>query len=161
MSTYENNSIKFRISYVPYGSILTPETGKLALDVGNHLLPGVIDHHQSGSEEECAASLVLRYPQFVLDHLKGTPIEEITIITHVSPDLDAVTSTFFAHSLLTNGHPPSFSETIARYVRDVDMGVCFRNPGVVVTVYSIFTALCGLISSEAKEKKWTANGVCS
>ena len=156
MSTYENNAIKYRVSFVPFGSILVPETGKLALDVGNSLLPGVIDHHQPGAEEECAASLVLRYPHFVLDHLKGTPIEEITIITHVSPDLDAVTSAFFAQSLLTNGHPPPFSEAIAEYVRDVDRGICFRLPGVVVTVYSIFTALCELIRSEAKDKKWPA-----
>ena len=154
MSTYETNLIKYRASFVPYGSILAPETGKLALDVGNRLLPGVIDHHQPGAEEECAASLVLRYPHFVLDHLKGTPIEEITIITHVSPDLDAVTSAFFVHFLLTNGHLPLFAEAIAEYVRDVDRGICFRHPGVVVTVYSIFTALCELIRSEAKDKKW-------
>jgi len=138
MSTYENNSIKYRVSFVPYGSILAPETGKLALDVGNHLLPGVIDHHQPGAEEECATSLVLGYPHFVLDHLKGAPIEEITIITHVSPDLDAVTAAFFAHSLLTNGHPPPFSEAIAEYVPDVDRGICLK--GLMISSKSLFPA---------------------
>ena len=148
------NTIKCKLSFVPYGSILSPEAGKLAVDVGNCLLPGVIDHHQPGAEEECATSLVLQYPHFVLDHLKGRHIENITIITHVSPDLDAVTAAFFAYSHLTHGYFPPYSESISEYVRDVDMGICFRHSGVVITVYSVFTALCELIRLEAKNKKW-------
>ena len=144
---------------MPYGSDLTSEPEKLALDVGNRLCPGVIDHHQPGADDECTTSLILKYPQYVQDHLKDVPMEEVTIITHVSPDLDAVTSAFFVHALLSSNHFPPFAEVIASYVRDVDMGICFRHPNTVVTVYSVFTALCELIRKEAGVKEWSGEDV--
>jgi len=155
MSSYDNTRIKFRLTFVSYGSVLAPQPKELAIDVGNRLSPGVIDHHQPGPEDECTTSLILRYPHYVLDHLEGIPVEEITVITHVSPDLDAVTAAFFCNALLSNGHLPPFAENIASYVRDVDMGVCVRHPDVLVTVYSIFTSLCELARREGKKKGWS------
>lgn len=143
-----------RFSFIPYGSFVIPEPKIIVLDVGNQLCKGVIDHHQPGAEKECSTSLIFRYPHYILDHVKGIPLEEITLITHISPDLDAVTSSFFCHSILLSGLFPPFAEKIAAYVRDVDMGICFRRPNTVVTVYSIFTALCELIRKEGEKKNW-------
>ncbi len=151
----KENKIRFNFSFVHYGSILNPEPGKIALDVGNRLCPGVIDHHQPGAENDCAASLVLRYPHYITDHLKGSRSEEITLITHISPDMDAVTSAFFSCHLLLHGHFPRFAKKIGNYVRDIDRGICSRKPDVSVTAYDIFTALCELIRRRAQAENWS------
>ncbi|MBU4012580.1 MAG: hypothetical protein KJ550_03850 [Proteobacteria bacterium] len=150
------NNIKpqMQLSFVPYGSILRPEPGKLALDVGNRLCPGIVDHHQPNSEKECATSLVLRYPNYIIDHLKGYTLDAVTFVTHIMPDLDAVTSVYFSYALLTKGHFPSYAENIAHYVRDIDMGIFFSHSGRIVSVYSIFIGICELIRSEAEKNNW-------
>lgn len=152
MATENNLDINF--SFVHYGSVLNPEPGKLALDVGSRLCPGVIDHHQPAAENDCAASLVLRYPHYVTDHLKGCRTDEITLITHISPDMDAVTAAFFSCHLLLHGHFPRFAKKIGKYVRDVDRGICSRRPDVSVTAYGMFTALCELTRRQAQAEKW-------
>jgi hypothetical protein len=70
--------------FVPYGSRLDPQPGTIVLDVGMKMVPGVIDHHQPGAEPECAASLVVKHPGLVLDHI---PTAEglVKIITHRTP----------------------------------------------------------------------------
>jgi hypothetical protein len=146
-----------QFEFIPPGTDKLPVPGKIILDVGNRLCPGVLDHHQPDAGDECATSLVQHHPNYVLDHLKDTKIEDITIVTHIVPDLDAMTSAFFAHSLLSTGQLPLFSEKISAYVRDVDMGVCFRYPDVVVTVYSMFKALCQEVKKEAQQKGWPAD----
>lgn len=138
----------FRLEFVPHGTTLEPERGKLALDVGNRICPGVIDHHQPGGEEECTASLIYRYPRLVLDHLQGATIGEVTVVTHLAPDLDAVTATYFAHCLLAEGKLPRFAQKLASYVQDVDRGVCFRKPGELGTLYGIFIGICEQIKEE-------------
>lgn len=155
MTCSKKKRIGCGISFVSYGSFLNPEPGKLALDVGNRLCPGVIDHHQPGAGDKCAVSLMLRHPGYVLDHLKDVPLEKVTLLLHVSPDLDAVTSAFFAHHLLSEGRFPKFAERIAAYVRDVDRGICFRHPGVVVTAYSLFAGRCEMIRQQGAEEKWS------
>jgi hypothetical protein len=146
-----------QFEFIAPGTEKHPEPGKIVLDVGNHLCPGVIDHHQPEAGTECATSLVQHYPNYVLDHLKDAKIEDISIVTHIAPDLDAMTSAYFVHSLLSTGRLPLFSEKISAYVRDVDMGVCFRNPDAVVTVYSMFRALCQEAKKEAQQKGWPAD----
>lgn len=146
------NRIRFHLSFVPYGSVLNPEPRMIAVDVGNRLCPGIIDHHQPGEESECAASLVVRYPQFVLEHLKDVAVEDVTLITHIAPDLDAVTSAFLCQLLLTAGKLPPFAAGVAAYVRDVDRGICFRYPGEIVTVSGIFSGICELIRRQSERE---------
>ena len=76
---------------MPYGSDLTSEPEKLALDVGNRLCPGVIDHHQPGADDECTTSLILKYPQYVQDHLwwQASP-EPRNTMTEVLFDIDCL-----------------------------------------------------------------------
>ena len=56
--------------FVNYGEDLRPAKGVLVLDVGMKTVPGVIDHHHSEAEVECTASLIAKYPNLVLDHIK-------------------------------------------------------------------------------------------
>ncbi|MCR4395685.1 MAG: hypothetical protein NUW07_03010, partial [Candidatus Saccharicenans sp.] len=63
--------------FAPYGQEFQPQPATLVLDVGLKTVPGIIDHHQPEAEAECAASLVVKYPQLVLRHL-AEPIEKIT-----------------------------------------------------------------------------------
>ena len=65
----------FSLSYrfVHYGEKLDPQTNTLVLDVGMKTVPGVIDHHHPDAEAECTASLIVKHPELVLDHVnKGT-----------------------------------------------------------------------------------------
>ena len=117
-----NKNIRSRLSFVPNGSVLEPMPDKVFLDVGNRLCPGIIDHHQPGIGNECAASLILQYPHYILEYLKDTPVDKITICTHFYPDLDAVTSAYFCHFLLLKKTFPPFAAGIAAYVRDIDQG---------------------------------------
>ena len=61
----------------------------LILDTGNLLMAGVIDHHQPIPEvaESCVTSIVVRDAEKYIGHLKN--LEEVNIITHFIPDLDA------------------------------------------------------------------------
>ncbi|MBF0531329.1 MAG: hypothetical protein HQK55_19075 [Deltaproteobacteria bacterium] len=152
--------ILFKLHFVPPGTVLVPALGRIGVDVGNLLGYGVLDHHQMESEDECAASLVMRYPHYVVDHLKGLPVEDITLVTHIRPDLDAVTAAFFCHCLLVEGHLPQFSQKIADYVRDVDRGVCFRQAGTINTVYGIYTGLSELASIESRELGLSEDALC-
>jgi len=158
MDCFENSNISFNLAFIAYGSVAQPQMGKVFLDVGNQLCPGIIDHHQPGAEKECTVSLLLRYPHYVLDHLRDTPISEVTLVTHISPDLDATTAVFFCHALLTAGGFPLFARSIAAYVRDIDMGICFRRQDIV-TVYSIFTAMCELIRRHGEDRGLSAEQV--
>ena len=142
-------AIEFKTAFVGYGEVLEPVNGKIAVDVGNRLGPGVIDHHQPGAPDACAAALVVRHPEYVLDHLGRMPIEEVTLVTHVSPDLDAVAAAWLCRNLMMRGRLSSRESVIADDVGDVDRGICFRRSGAVVTVYSIFMALCRLIDDNS------------
>ncbi len=142
---------KLNISFVPPGSTLSAAENQLILDVGNQLGPGIIDHHGTHSEKECATSLLVKYPQYALNHLGNTVIDKITFVTHIHPDFDAVTAIFLAHHLLTQKHFPPFSNIIANYTRDIDMGICSRYPGDRVTIYSIFTALSKIVRQDKQK----------
>ena len=140
-------NLQCSFAFIPYGAVVAPEPGRVFLDVGNRLSPGVIDHHQPGAEEECATSLVRHYPHYVLGHLAGLAPPDVTLVTHIAPDLDAVTAGYFCHSLIVAGRLPRHADLIANYVKEIDQGICFRHPGEVVTVYGVFTAICELIKS--------------
>jgi hypothetical protein len=87
--------------------------GRLVCDTGNALEPGVCDHHQLG-ERTCAAALVLNRAELIVEHHLASPITEL--ICHTSPDLDAVSSVFFAEMLLRDGKVPPGSSRLATYV---------------------------------------------
>jgi hypothetical protein len=126
--------------FVPYGSRLDPQPGTIVLDVGMKMVPGVIDHHQPGAEPECAASLVVKHPGLVLDHI---PTAEglVKIITHRLPDFDALSSVFLALKLLELSRLDACMEKIGAYARLVDSASLPANIDLAATPYSILRAL--------------------
>ena len=72
------NAEKMEVTYqfVNYGENLRPTKGVLILDVGMKTVPGAIDHHHSGAEMECTASLIAKYPNLVLEHIRKSLAEK-------------------------------------------------------------------------------------
>ena len=104
--------------FVNYGERFEPQPQTLVLDVGMKTVPGVIDHHHPEAEPECTASLIAKYPQFVLEHIRAA--DPFTIITHRLPDFDSVASIFLVLKLLGTGTIDAPMEKLAAYTKMVD-----------------------------------------
>jgi len=121
--------------FVPMGSVVSPEQGKVYVDVGNAFCPGVLDHHHSDAPDACTAELVLNHPQYVLSQCVDG---HLTIIPHQYPDLDAVTGAYFA-SMYASGDPvDKIHHQWAEYVRRVDQGFTTLDVEHPVSPYSLF-----------------------
>jgi hypothetical protein len=130
--------------FVDYGEPLEPRPGALVLDVGLRTEPGVIDHHQPDAEPECAASLVVKHPGLVLDHLRpagAPPPASCRIITHRNPDFDAAAAAFLAERLLTTGRVDDAMNDLAAYARLVDSASLPAAVDLPATPYAILRAL--------------------
>jgi hypothetical protein len=103
----------FESNFYSKGHLGRGVAGKLVCDTGNALEPGMFDHHQLG-ERTCAAALVLNRAELLVAHHLSSPITEL--ICHSSPDLDAVSSVFFAELLLRDGKLPDGASRLAHYV---------------------------------------------
>ncbi len=134
--------------FVNYGEVLNPVEDVLALDVGMKTIPGVIDHHHPQAEIECTASLIIKHPHLVLDHIKREDKRGIKrdsmplcIITHRLPDFDSISSTFLALKLIETGEVNTQMENMARYVKMVDSATLPKNVDLSSTPYSILRSL--------------------
>jgi hypothetical protein len=142
------NPVNLSFKFVDYGMRLEPEPGAIVLDVGMKTVPGVIDHHHPGAEPECAASLVVKHPGLVLDHIRpggkdpNTPLPNpLTFITHKLPDFDSLASIFLALKLLeTNRVDPSM-EKIAAYAKLADSARLSKRIELSQTPYAVLRAL--------------------
>ncbi|MDW3229895.1 MAG: hypothetical protein PHQ48_08670 [Acidobacteriota bacterium] len=105
--------------FAPYGQEFRPEAGIIVLDVGLKTVPGVIDHHHPEAEPECTASLIVKYPELVLNHF-GDKTEKLTIITHRLPDFDAVSAIFLTLKLLETRTLDPAMIKLASYARMAD-----------------------------------------
>jgi hypothetical protein len=126
--------------FVPYGTVLEPRPGTVALDVGMKTLPGVIDHHHPEAEPECAASLVVKYPDLVLGHV-GPGEPRVRIITHRLPDFDALSSSFLALKLIETGRLDASMEKIGAYAKLADSASLPEDVDLAATPYSILRAM--------------------
>ena len=142
--------MEVRYKFVNYGEDLSPEPGVLVLDVGKKTLPGVIDHHHPDAEPECTASLIIRHPTLVLDHLRNWngPLQ---LTTHRLPDFDAIASIFLSLKLLEIGRPDESMGRIARYTRMVDSASLPEDIDLASTPYSILRALFSRIRGSEEE----------
>ncbi|MCX8160097.1 MAG: hypothetical protein N3G18_04085 [Candidatus Saccharicenans sp.] len=136
--------------FAPYGQEFEPGPERLVLDVGLKTVPGVIDHHQPEAEAECAASLVVKYPELVLRHLPG-PIDRLTIVTHRLPDFDAVSSIFLSLKLLELQQVDRAMKEIAAYARLVDSATLPKNVELSSTPYGLLRALFVAIQKPEEE----------
>jgi hypothetical protein len=108
--------------------------------------PGVLDHHFPEAENECAASLVVKHPELVLDHLRpaGRPADAfgpVTIITHVLPDFDALAAVFLSLRLLETGGVDEGMRRLAAYTRTVDASLLPPTIDLAATPYAVLRAL--------------------
>jgi hypothetical protein len=141
----------FHYEFVNYGERLGPVPGRLVLDVGMAMVPGVLDHHQPNAEAECAASLVVRHPDFVLDHVARTPEGPLTFVTHKLPDFDGLSAIFLAQRLIETGVVDEAMLKLAAYARAVDSAALPRSIELAATPYAVLRAMfSGSKESEAQ-----------
>ncbi len=141
--------------FVNYGEDKEAEPGVIVLDVVKKTVPGVIDHHHPQAEPECTASLIVKHPSLVLDHLRSwlstkTAQEpaSLKIITHRLPDFDAVSSIFLTLKLLEKGTVDSPMEKLAAYAKMADSASLPQDLDLTSTPYSILRALFAKIRGE-------------
>ncbi len=127
-------SIRWRFSFLDAGSVVSRSSDVLYLDVGGHIEPGVIDHHQGTPGATSTARLVFTHPDLVHEHLVGPWIaiartQEIhgrpwspTIALHAAPDLDALVSAALAIELVETGRFPRRASALVDYADRVDQG---------------------------------------
>ncbi|MFQ5721470.1 MAG: hypothetical protein ACE5GI_03170 [Candidatus Aminicenantales bacterium] len=151
----QNRQIVYQ--FVPYGKQLEPQKDRLVLDVGMKTVPGVIDHHHPQAEKECTASLIVKHPQLVLDHLypegfrpKNEP-QPLFIITHRFPDFDAVASIFLSLKLSEKGEIDDYLEKIAAYTKMIDSARLPKEIDLPSTPYSILRALFKKIRGDERQ----------
>ncbi len=126
--------------FVPYGSVLEPRPGTIVLDVGMRTVPGVIDHHHPAAEPECAASLVVKYPELVLEHIPSGS-GQVRIVTHRLPDFDALSASFLTLKLLESRRLDDSMRKIGAYAKLADSASLPGNIDLAGTPYSILRAL--------------------
>jgi hypothetical protein len=140
--------------FVNHGETLAPKKDTIILDVGMDMTPGVIDHHHPQAEAECTASLIVKYPGLVLDHLRkggrAAP-ESLTVITHRLPDFDAVSSIFLVLKLLETGQVDGPMAQIAGYARMADSASFPKSIDLAATPFAILRALFSDIHLPAEE----------
>ncbi len=134
--------------FASYGECFEPAAGTLVLDVGMKTVPGIIDHHHPDAEPECTASLIIKHPHLVLDHIKPTSATDdasaaapLTLITHRLPDFDSLASIFLALKLIETGRVDPSMEKIAAYTKLVDSASLPKNIDLSGTPYAILRAL--------------------
>ena len=115
-----------------------PADSTVILDTGNELTPGIIDHHQPGCEysNQCVASIVVQHAEKYLGHCLGK--DEIHIVTHFLPDLDAISAVYFAQKFLDGQSLSAFDELFCDYVTMVDLGKLILDPEHPVGIASLW-----------------------
>ncbi len=154
--TLDKMNIEYQ--FVPYGMVIEPEKDTLVMDVGMKTVPGVIDHHHPEAEVECTASLIVKSPSLVLDHIKRDEILKkekdsyrLRIITHRLPDFDAVSSIFLALKLIEIGIVDPAMAQMADYTKMVDSASLPKNIDLASTPYSILRGLFRRIKKDEEE----------
>ncbi len=137
-------TLRAEFLFADYGTPFETAAGRLVLDVGMRLAPGVLDHHHHGSGPDCAASLVLKHPELVLDHIRPggrEPEGTVTFVTHRLPDFDALAAIFLARRLIEEGAVDPAMRALADYALIVDSSTLPRGLDLAATPYGVLRAL--------------------
>ena len=115
-----------------------PADSSIILDTGNALKPGIIDHHQPGCEftDKCVAHIVVNNGASYLEHLLGK--EEVNVVTHFIPDLDALGAVYFTLKYLRNEVFTFLDQQVADYINMVDMGKLSLDPEKPIGIASLW-----------------------
>jgi hypothetical protein len=147
----------WRFVCVPPGTLASSSLDTVYLDVGGGFGPGVIDHHQGGTEACSATRLLLRRPDFVFEHLvkgwreaarlrrpKDDPLEVVaTVVLHEQPDFDSLAAAHLAMELVNTGGFPDYAPALAAYADRIDQGLerLERDESGEATLYALMLAL--------------------
>ncbi len=118
------------VSSTAQEDFLRPKINRFFLDVGNKVMPGVIDHHVRSYNQgaRSTASLILSHPYLVLENLDITDdITRIEIAVHKQPDFDCLASTYIVQKIIaTNGcfepEELAYLYSLVSYADQVDSG---------------------------------------
>ncbi len=131
--------------FVEYGEEIEPTEGVVALDVGRKLISGVLDHHQKNAENECAATLVIKHPELILNHIKRR--KKFKIVTHKYPDFDAVSSSYLTVKIVEKREITPFMRELANYAKLVDSSQIPKNYTLSGTPYALLYAIYQIIKN--------------
>ena len=134
-------NINRRFEFSNDTQLMEPTADRICIDIGQQLCPGVIDHHQGDGEPSCAAREVIDHPEFILDHLlapllksaSGHPAPRAitwSILTHTSPDWDAVLASYLAVRIAEDGIAPESIRHLAQQATEWDQGRAVFDPGL-------------------------------
>ncbi|HEY1186032.1 MAG TPA: serine/threonine-protein kinase [Gemmata sp.] len=128
-----------RYEFVPNGTTAPADLrGRVYLDVGNDLRPGVLDHHHGGGVAKSATRLVALRPELVRAAAEGG--DSATVVLHEYPDLDCAAASYLAAELLTRGELPPGADKLADYLDRVDSGApmfSLRRPYTLYPAYLV------------------------
>jgi len=105
------------------------------VDVGNAFCAGILDHHHPDAPDACTAMLVLNHSEYIKSQIAD---DELTIIPHQYPDLDAVTGAYFARMHARGEAVQAMHHDWAGYVCKIDQGFTTLTPTEPFTPYSLF-----------------------
>lgn len=114
----------------PGTSIENSTDGKLYLDVGNSLKPGIIDHHHLRSQQSAT--------HLVYDHPEHIPQETNEIVLHNSPDLDCIAASYLTVQFLEKKAFPTYSNALVKFLDKSDFGKPIEN---IINLASLFTII--------------------
>ena len=148
-------SRQWRYEFLGHGSTVSPEPGRVFVDVGNRLEPGILDHHHLLDGPESSTEAIASNPQFVLDHLlaplnrtyySGGKLEgselKFQFTTHQAPDWDGVCGYYLVDYLLQNGRLPDDGVTraLVEATNRIDQGLA-RVEGKPVRPFLLYLML--------------------
>jgi hypothetical protein len=127
--------VAWSFAFVGPGTRLIGSPGTLAIDVGGSMGAGVIDHHAGDSGARSSAGLAITRPELSIGHLLA-PLWElaaagvdvagrvlsIRLVTHVSPDFDAIVAFVAAKHWVEFGRVPEWLVRLGEFVDLTDQG---------------------------------------
>ncbi len=141
---------EIKLSFVEMGATVQPERGKLYLNTGNDLTPGVIDHHQL-ARETCTAMLVCEHRELYSDWLSD--YDEVEIILHNQPNLDCIASLFIIDAIINERNiDEGMLKDLAEYTLEIDMGKT-ANPDIErPSLYLVLAARTQMLMDRFKKE---------
>jgi predicted Ser/Thr protein kinase len=143
--------------FVPMGSDAPADVrGRLYLDVGNDLRPGVLDHHHSPGLAGSVARLITLRPELARAAADGA--DSVAVVLHENPDLDCAAASYLAAALLTRGELPAGAGHLADYLDRVDGGETVFTLRKPYTLYAAYMVLARRLMNEMPDARarWEA-----
>lgn len=122
------------ITFIDKGAVATTARDVVYVGVGQHLMPGVLDHKATDAHLRGlrgATDIVLKEPALYREHLARTRAEDLLILTNNDPDLDAALACYLICHWKAGGATldEAAVAVAARYVADAKRLLIDVRPG--------------------------------